>query len=552
MAAAAALLATLAAAQTAVRPDIHGRVVEIGSNRPVASADVSVRVTTISAPPQTPSAGAPTAGETPEPVQSTRTLHAQSDAQGGFDIQLDAFQPGQFNMAYDVSVEKDGIAAKIVDLGDHASPRGMFAPSQTSSRELHFAWGRPGEFTGSVVDDETSEPLTNFLFYLHRITYQHGARTLEQAHSVRTATDGSFDLTGLLPGEYVALIGPDLMDGVLRDFTEADLEQQDQDYALAYWPGGYGLDAASPAILPSGGAVNLGTLRARKTAYPRILLKVDGRDCEDGQTMTVYVGTSGTSVVGLPCGEDVLLRGLTPGPNTVTVIAGNRPESRISGTAELFVTGANQEAQVALTRGLDVSGRVSVADGVMFPKIPVGAMVQLRSLDESLLDNTLGKLEADGRFQIPNASPGRHVVSIGNLPRGYYAQEVRYNGAPVRGPLELNSGSVTQNLEIVLDNQPAALTGAVAEPDGEAAVTLVRWPSADVFANAKTTTAKPDGSFQFTNLAPGEYRAVAVSWQDRAQVERPGVLERLLANAPTITLARGASQTVRLDLTPAR
>ena len=61
-----------------------------------------------------------------------------------------------------------------------------------------------------------------------------------------------------------------------------------------------------------------------------------------------------------------------------------------------------------------------------------------------------------------------------------------------------------------------------------------------------------DGKFQFAGLAPGLYRVVAIPSASKDRLDRPNILERLLAGAKEVTLGPGNFQTVTLELTELR
>ena len=125
-------------------------------------------------------------------------------------------------------------------------------------------------------------------------------------------------------------------------------------------------------------------------------------------------------------------------------------------------------------------------------------------------------------------------------------------------PITLGGGSGAQSLEIVVDDRPATLTGMVTENDrpvSKSYVVLVRWPLTAEFVYRRLESAEgaDDGQFRLTDLAPGEYRAIAVSQTNRDKLDEPGVLQRLLTGTDSITLGRGSVRAITLKLSaPAR
>lgn len=146
-------------------------------------------------------------------------------------------------------------------------------------------------------------------------------------------------------------------------------------------------------------------------------------------------------------------------------------------------------------------------------------------------------------------------MTVSGLGAGYYVKEVRYNGIALNDNIFITDGaSPSQALEIVIDDKPATLTGAVTEGDkpvGKPYVLLVRWPATpeNIFLATKRTAGDDNGQFRFTGLAPGQYRALAVAQEVVPQLDEPGVLFRMLSDADTIDVDRGATKNLTLKLT---
>jgi hypothetical protein len=131
---------------------------------------------------------------------------------------------------------------------------------------------------------------------------------------------------------------------------------------------------------------------------------------------------------------------------------------------------------------------------------------------------------------------------------------VRYNGGSADdGIFAPNRSAPARLLEVELTDRPAILAGAV--KDGERAlagalVVAAPWPSAlrAEWPRTHRTLAAPDGAFSFPALAPGEYRVFALDAGLRTKLEEPGVLLRLIGNAPGVELPEGGA--ARFDLKP--
>jgi hypothetical protein len=255
----------------------------------------------------------------------------------------------------------------------------------------------------------------------------------------------------------------------------------------------------------------------------------------------------------VPCGSDFLVTNVPPGSYRLDAfLSGAKRENRVRGAVEVDVRDKNLELALPLVRGVDVDVRLVLPENS--GPVPLGN-VQVRLLATSGLnfaDESPITPGTDGKFRIPNVALSDHRILLSGLPPGYLVKETRYNGSALAANiLPLNAGAMGHSLEIELDNHPASLSGTVADGDrglGGARVALVRWPAyaPDVFLSADLRTGDDDGRFQYTGLAPADYRLIAVAPALQDKLDEPHVLERLLARAEKITLGPGAFQNVTI------
>jgi hypothetical protein len=209
----------------------------------------------------------------------------------------------------------------------------------------------------------------------------------------------------------------------------------------------------------------------------------------------------------------------------------------------------------SLARVSNIEGRLVAADGagkIPFEKLRIMAVPA--SATGPLLAGPV-TVDPEGRFQLMGRSPFEKFLIWMIAPDGTrdYVKEIRFNGRIVTDPIALDGSSGTQSLEVVVDDQPATITGVVSDGDHSVSkpyVLLIRWPMPAELAYARPQGAAGDdgGQFRFTDLVPGEYRAIAVSQSNRDMLDEPGVLQRFLSSAETITLSRGGVQAITLKL----
>jgi protocatechuate 3,4-dioxygenase beta subunit len=531
-------------APTTAPIEIRGVVLEAGTNQPVADAEVTVD----SLP------GRPIAMSDLPRVAKTAT-----DSRGTFRITLDKFD------TYVVRASKEGYTDDGKNPMRHSISNQLEVKldKDHSSVDARFTLARPGELRGRVVDDDTGKPIPNFRVYPVGLLYSNGAPAQMGGQPAITDSDGKFVITGRRPGNYLVEIGAEVLgkEQFLEHFTEHDLEVVDHDYRQSYWPGGGGLDSVLPVQLLPGGSADVGTVKARKVPYYRILLSIPATDCPAGEKVDIsaeernFIGGGGGFGQGV-CGKDYLLRNYQAGSYQLYLMAGDSAEDRMRVILPMEIVDRNLELTVPFGRGSDIEGRIVVAEGSAKPpmsemKIHMWSTGPIQFGDERPTETP----DAEGRFHFPNRPIVRVRVWVTGLGAGFMVREIRYNGsAVVDNIVALNGNAPQHSLQIVVDDKPARITGSVTDGDrpvGSAHMVLIRWPasSEDVFLSAKSVDGDEGGRFQFAGLAPGEYRILAVAPEATDKLDEPHVLERLLGRAERITLTPGGSVNLSLKLT---
>ena len=472
-------------------------------------------------------------GHTPA-ESTTRTVFATAftDAAGKF-----AFHPTRTGDYY-VEVQKESYFAEsyngpTVDPADSTGDP-VRVDGEHPRQEREFSLMRLGELRGRVVDED-GKPLANL-----RVAIRPGTIT-----PVVTDQDGNFTATKLRPGDYLVSVLPRAPE-ILARFSEEDLNVVDQDLQVLNWPG-------VPVPVRSGASLSVGTITALKTPYYRAHVSVQSGDCSAGEKWTFAdrpeMAGFGPTV---PCGKEFLIRNLAPGTYTFTLAATKRPgEARRSASVSVEVTDRNIEVAMTMSTGADISGRIVTADGS--PLTPGGRItVATRPLRGVLGASQVATPDATGKFMITGTTSDRQRVEIMGLARQFYVKEIRYNGLTVADGIFTPIPGAPGQLDIVIDNQAATINGSVAGYDRVSArvmVVAVKWPlSTDtamqaLLNTAAGTVADDQGRFQIGGLAPGEYRVLAVTTGDLAQVS-PDAMSR----AEKVTLERGSSQSVSLKI----
>lgn len=215
------------------------------------------------------------------------------------------------------------------------------------------------------------------------------------------------------------------------------------------------------------------------------------------------------------------------------------------------------DVTITLRRTIDVPGRfVTEEPSAELPR-PQGSGLSIwsRLVENTLPSATNGSpayMEKDRTFILRELF-GRRVLSAENLPRGWYAKVIRYNGADVTGHvIDFDRVGEPGQLEVVLSNRGAVLTGRVLDDMGNPVpkATVVIMP-----AGPRTTPFLPslpasaDGSFRFGPARAGEYVAFALPVNHRPPgFEDPERLARLMALGERITLGELDERTLDLHV----
>jgi hypothetical protein len=531
---------------TQAQPEIRGAVTEVGTHLPISGVNVEIFRW-------------PDEGPRPLGVKHDDTVTVRTDSSGVFQLRVERLGD------YSVEIRKDGWSADRSLNPILNTSLGVRLTKDHPHGELKFQMARTGELAGSVVDFETRKPVANLHVWAMQTRYSGRQRSAWPAgQAATTGADGRFVIQGLMPGDYVVQIRRTeaAEHGLRLEFTGKDLETVEHGYQETYWPGGGDMSAAVPLAVGAGAQALVGEIVAKRVALYRIHGSVAAGGCAPGEKISLaqvirQYGADEHRILGeLPCGKDFLLVDKEPGTYWLNA-AVSRGGRNLTGSAAVSVEDKNAEAAIALEPGVTVEARVVVPEGSQKPDFqsirlllgPVGGTAT--GFDQP------DPPDADGRIRLADVPVRDYEVTVFLQPRSFYVKELRYNGSALAGRiLSLNAGAMAHNLEIVLDDKPAAITGAVGDSDHRTAnayVRLVKCPLSDAtYRELIATVAGGDGRFQIGGLAPGTYRVFAVEREAMGDLENFTILDRVLAGAKEIALGPNGLQDVTLDLADTR
>jgi uncharacterized protein (DUF2141 family) len=156
---------------------------------------------------------------------------------------------------------------------------------------------------------------------------------------------------------------------------------------------------------------------------------------------------------------------------------------------------------------------------------------------------------ATGRISVKGVSPpGRFFAGPPSIPAPWSVESITLAGQDVTDAAFTVGESDINDLVITYTDRPASITGTISGAADEATVFVfpvnrTRWPDARVSSRTfRMTRPSTIGSFNLTNMPPGDYFAIAIRDEDAADWPDPQFLTRLasvasvvkvLANQPT-------------------
>ena len=506
---------------------IRGRVVDVQSGLPLRGVTVAAR------------------GDGPR-GRSTIT-----DGNGRYEIE--ALAAGRYSLTADADgyltlgfgQTRPNQAAKPLPLGE-----GQMVDN------VDFHLPRGGAISG-VLRDEQNEPVAGQQVRVVTPTYSEGRKQLTLVGDVQITNDlGEYRIFGLPPGSfYVASTAPG---------STSTPENSGAGFAPTYFPNTVNLSEAQRLNLKIGEVVNNIDITLRPAAFASIsamVLDADGRTLTNPILNVRYIGSGISPVLFIPRVESngsFTVTSLPPGNYELQVTGTSAEKLPLVATSIVSVNGAAQSVQLTATKMAVVSGRV-IADASIRSSI-ASVSISVEETTESLAYQSRRlrfaapvKPLPDLTFSVTTAAR-RGLVQVPALPRGWYLQAVRLNGADVTDyGFDIPEGGSVSGVEVVLTARAGELSGMVRGADNQPAddytvLVFARDPAQRRGLSRYFATARPDatGRFVIRGLPAGEFYAAALEWADVNTSADPAFLETLVGAATSFNL--GDAEIRALDL----
>ena len=408
------------------------------------------------------------------------------------------------------------------------------------------------------VTDEDGNPLANVEVTLPSAAFNLGGYDWRP----RTTDDnGAFRVYGVGPGRYTVCADP-------RRGASFDRQSNRRlQYVRTCYPAATEPSEATEVTVAQG---DLDGVEIRMQRRPLFVIsgqvvRPDGGPPDNAQIHVTRFEGAGASGTGTKLAADGSFRisNVVPGTYEVSAQLGRTERGFESddrepqwGGVRLEVTTADVEGViVTLKRGVTVKGTVVYEDP---PQVsPSTSLRVMTRAAQSGTGNRPGGMPAsvadDGSFELKDVFGELFVDISGPLPRGYTIKSVLYNGRNIAYTATEFDGDPAHQLQIVLTNRVAELSGLVLDDSGapveDAAIVYFpveasRWKG---FWRGRGASSKT-GRYRIGQLVAGDYFVAAVKASDLDLLTLPDEYDRIAAVAERVTVLESDRRTADLRL----
>jgi uncharacterized protein (DUF2141 family) len=238
--------------------------------------------------------------------------------------------------------------------------------------------------------------------------------------------------------------------------------------------------------------------------------------------------------------------------------AGPRAEPiTVWGAADITVDGRTlSNVLLTLQPGISITGQVAFEGATPPPADLTRIRVTMSPIEPSPFGGSVaGRVEATGRFTIPNVVPGRYRLTAGGA-SGWITESSTIGGLDaLDSPFEVKGNQNLSGAVVTFTDRQTELTGVMTDARNQPApgYTLIAFAADSRYwtgnsRRVQTTRPATDGRFTFRNLPPGEYRLAPVFDVEPGATSDPAFLQQLEGSALRVTLQPGEKKTQDIRL----
>jgi hypothetical protein len=417
------------------------------------------------------------------------------------------------------------------------------------------------------VEDGNGEPIENAKVDVIGVKVDQGRKYWHEVSDDQTDDKGNFRIADLEAGTYI--VNVDASSALARDLVYLSKDNQAGYPGLVYYSDGLDLSSASPVALAAGQKIQINFSLKRQRLFHI-----------SGKLTAVPVG-SRVDFNLLTLDGDIRPSSIQFSPQDGTF------EAKVSaGAYKLRVTAYDpSDKELMAEQRLNISHDVANLHLVLAEPMPLSVIVktQFTKLPHSSANNSdedsdkpnskvrvvLMPLDAfvgsrhDRRKEailsqedpdallLPDVPTGRYSVEVWPVNPNAYVQSLRCGTTDLlQEDLVVPTGKRLPPIEMVLRDDGAELTGTAGNTNGNTnADYLSSVLVVPQFAPRHARTGNlSKGKFQFTNLAPGEYKVFAFDSDWRLEYMNPEVLLRYASRAVSVTVSTNGKAHITVDL----
>jgi hypothetical protein len=483
------------------------------------------------------------------PTNSGSALSVLTDGEGHFefaalpesDISVLVHKPGYFSSS---ELDPSNFEPDIVHLN-----------ADTSTVTLKLL---PESVVAGHVATLKGEPIEDSPVRIFREVISDGYRHWEMRAQAVTDEDGQFRMVGLTPGRYLLATGPNLPIGSAVRKRSARKEG----YGTMFYPGVADMDSATPLVISGGQQVQADFALKLEPVF-QVTGTVVG--FSPGSGVGVQFASKSGEVIPAPIEVDMQtgkFHGTIPGGAYILQARGSDSAGRLS-AADLPLLVNNDVEGVTLALGSSITIPVSInlrptsgtperAAAAGFPSARERAVSAVRLIPTDVrIDNMEFQAEKSerGGLAFRNLVPGHYSVEISATAPWYVRSAVSGATDLLREELVIGAGRRPDPVEVVLRDDGASLKGKIVAGGRPEGGSVILFSDQASLIHARTALIARGADFEFTSLAPGEYKLLAFDREMLQGLEfrNPEALAPYISKATTITLHSGEEATLNVE-----
>lgn len=424
----------------------------------------------------------------------------------------------------------------------------------------------PGGTIEGVVAEDSGDPVERARLTLYRESNRTGSERVQRVRTVNVDDTGSYELTGLEPGNYFLAVNAEpwyalrarglhlashALDGSVNSDTGSTHSPFDVVYATTFYPDTTDEGAAEPIPIKGGERFRV---NFALHPVPAVHLTVHMPPQLTGRQDTFFTPQIQQQAFGLsePVSNPVFMRNQSQ--MEISLAPGNY-EVRMPGWDNALARQTSIDLTADQTLNLsdagkslvDVAGKLALSSGEALPE---NMFVSLQTIEGGRVGGE--RPDKNGSFIIHNVPPGTYQLNISGPGRHFHVSKLVATDAQAsHGQITVGSSPVTFAATVYPER--GLVVSGYAKRDGivvpGAMIVLVPDDPADKGDYFRRAQSDSDGNFVLKSVEPGKYTVVAIQdgwtldWAEPETIRHylpQGQLVNVPENGPQTTLVSTA------------